>query len=534
MKLSRLLAALPAYRLAAAEAEVAHVQVSDVTADSRRVTPGALFVAYRGVNVDGHLFIGDALRRGAVAVVAERLPEDCLLPSGFTIAPSGTVAVPWIVVEDGRLALAYLAAAWHGYPSRRLQVIGVTGTDGKTTTCTLIRSILQAAGHPTGLVSTVSARIGDEEIDTGFHTTTPDALEVQSYLARMVQAGMEYAVLETTSHGLEQQRVAAVDYDVAVITNITHEHLDQHGTFAAYRQAKARLFQYLGQAARKPGIPKVSILNRDDDSYAYLQAIPADIHLSYACQEPAAVMARGIHLSPAGTRFTAVTPVGDFPVESPLLGIFNVYNILAAIAVGVSQGAPVAAMQQGIAAVRGVVGRMERILFPGDPGVAAGLPEVIVDFAHTPNALEKALELARSLTKGRVIAVFGCAGLRDRAKRPLMGAVAGRLADLTVITAEDPRTESVEEIMAQIAAGCEAVGRKEGEGYLLVADRGRAIARAVELAGPGDLVIVCGKGHERSMCYGTTEYPWSDHAAVQEALRHRLERAIKKDPSLPS
>jgi len=252
MKLSQLLTALPAYELATADAKVDHVQVSAITADSRRVIPRALFVAYKGVNVDGHLFIGDALQRGAVAIVAEKQPNACLVsPSEPNTTQAGQGVVPWIVVKDGRLALAHLAAGWYNHPSRRLKVIGVTGTDGKTTTCALIRSILQTAGHPTGMVSTVSARIGDEEIDTGFHTTTPDALEVQSYLARMVQAGMEYAVLETTSHGLEQQRVAAVDYDVAVITNITHEHLDQHGTFAAYRQAKARLFQYLWQAACK-------------------------------------------------------------------------------------------------------------------------------------------------------------------------------------------------------------------------------------------------------------------------------------------
>ena len=225
--------------------------------------PGALFVAYRGVSADGHRFIGDAVARGAVAVVGEVDPEQ--LPAGLPT---------YIRVPSGRLALAHLAAAWHGFPSRRLRVIGVTGTDGKTTTSTLIQSILQAAGRPAGLVSTVSARIGGEELDTGFHTTTPDALDLQGYLARMVRAGMEYAVLETTSHGLEQERAAAVDYDVAVLTNITHEHLDQHGTFEAYREAKARLFRYLAATARKPGVAKVSVLNADDPSYALLPADP--------------------------------------------------------------------------------------------------------------------------------------------------------------------------------------------------------------------------------------------------------------------
>lgn len=506
MKLSDLLAALPDARVTGpTDVEIAHL-----TADSRQARQGSLFVAYRGVSVDGHRFIPGAVERGAVAVVGEAAPGD--LPEPLTT---------YVQVTDGRLALARLAAAWHGYPSRCLKVIGITGTDGKTTTSTLIQSMLLAAGHPSGLVSTVSARIGDQELDTGFHTTTPDALDLQNYLACMVEAGMEYAVLETTSHGLEQQRAAAVDYDVAVLTNITHEHLDQHGTFEAYQQAKSLLFRYLASSARKPGVDKISILNADDPSYPLLRQSPADAYLSYGLDLPAGVTARDVELTATGTRFTAVTPAGEFPVASPLLGRFNLYNLLAAIAVGVTQGLPAAGIRQGIAAVRGVVGRMESITLPGGP---PGLPAVIVDFAHTPNALENALLFARTLTAGRLIAVFGCAGLRDRGKRPLMGEVAGRLADLTIITAEDPRTENLDEIMEQIAGGCRAAGRREGEGYILEGDRGAAITRAVALAEPGDLVMVCGKGHERSMCHGTTEHPWSDQDAVRAALADRAAR----------
>jgi UDP-N-acetylmuramoyl-L-alanyl-D-glutamate--2,6-diaminopimelate ligase len=504
MKLSDLLAALPDARAAGpTDVEIVHL-----TADSRQARPGSLFVAYRGVSVDGHRFIPGAVEQGAIAVVGEAPPGD--LPA---------LPATYVQVADGRLALARLAAAWHGYPSRRLKVIGVTGTDGKTTTSTLIHSILLAAGHPSGLVSTVSARIGGQELDTGFHTTTPDALELQKYLACMVDAGMEYAVLETTSHGLEQQRAAAVDYDVAVLTNITHEHLDQHGAFESYRQAKAQLFRYLAGAARKPGVDKVSILNADDPSYPLLLPIPADVHLSYGLDSPADVTARDVAINATETRFTVITPAGEFPVSSCLLGRFNVYNLLAAIAVAVSQGLPAAAIQQGIAAILGVVGRMESITLPGGPpGRPTSLPAVIVDFAHTPNALESALRFARTLTSSRLIAVFGCAGLRDRGKRPLMGEVAGRLADLTIITAEDPRTENLDEIMEQIAGGCRSAGRGEGEGYILEGNREKAIARAVALAAPTDLVMVCGKGHERSMCYGVTEKPWSDQDAVRKAL----------------
>jgi UDP-N-acetylmuramoyl-L-alanyl-D-glutamate--2,6-diaminopimelate ligase len=507
MKLSDLLAVLPDARAAGPT----DVEIAYLTADSRQARPGSLFVAYHGVSVDGHRFIQSAVEHGAVAVVGEAALGD--LPC---------LPATYVQVSDGRLALAHLAAAWHDFPSRRLKVIGITGTDGKTTTSTLIQSILLAAGHPSGLVSTVSARIGGQELDTGFHTTTPDALELQNYLACMVDAGMEYAVLETTSHGLEQQRAAAVDYDVAVLTNITHEHLDQHGTFEAYRQAKALLFRYLACSARKPGVDKVSILNSDDPSYSLLRPLPADAHLSYGLNLPASVTARDVDLTATGTRFTAVTPAGEFPVASPLLGRFNVYNLLAAIAVGVSQGVPAAAIQQGIATVRGVVGRMEIItLASGPSGWPDSLPAVIVDFAHTPNALENALRFARTLTAGRLVAVFGCAGLRDRGKRQLMGEVAGRLADLTIITAEDPRTESLDEIMEQIAAGCRSAGRLEGEGYVLEGDREAAIARAVAMAAPGDLVMVCGKGHERSMCYGVIEEPWSDQDAVRKALQAR-------------
>ena len=338
---------------------------------------------------------------------------------------------------------------------------------------------------------------------------------LQLHLIHLVAAGTEYAILESTSHGLAQHRVTACEYDVAVVTNITHEHLDYHGTYEEYRATKARLFRDLSTSFRKPDTPKVSILNTDDSSFGYLRGIPADHHLTYGLTSPADVTARDIVSSPEATRFTAQTIRGDFEVQSSLVGPFNVDNILAAIAVGISQDIPLEAMQEGIASVTGVVGRMERIDLGQDF-------TVIVDFAHTPNSLKRALETARGLTQGEVIVVFGCAGLRDAAKRPMMGEIAGRLADRVVITAEDPRTESLDDIMAQIALGCEEVGGREGEHYWRIGDRGEAIEFAIKMAQPGDLVIVTGKGHERSMCFGTTEYPWSDHEVVREALERRL------------
>ncbi len=516
MWLSQLLEALP-HKEVYGDLEV---DIGGLAHDSRLVRPGDLFVAVKGLEADGHRFIPQALEKGAVAILGQ---DDSDL-TGFENL-SGLVT--GILVADSREALARLAAAFHGYPARRLRVVGVTGTDGKTTTVNLIQSILAAAGHKSGLISSVNALIGDRYYDTGLHVTTPDALEVQGYLAEMVAAGAEYAILESTSHGLAQHRVTACEYDVAVVTNITHEHLDYHRTYEAYREAKARLFRGLTTSFRKPDTPKVSVLNADDSSFAYLRDIPADRQLTYGLGVDHPCDVRAENIAPdssslafqpptsSSIAFTACTPAGRFQVRSSLLGFYNVYNILAAIAAGLSQAVPIEAMQEGIAAVTGVTGRMERLDLGQDF-------TAIVDFAHTPNALEQALKAARALTVGEIIVVFGCAGRRDVQKRPMMGEIAARLAERVVITAEDPRTESLDDIMAHIAVGCERAGGKEGENYWRIGDRGEAIAFAVHRARPGDLVIVTGKGHERSMCFGHTEYPWSDHQAMSEALRKRL------------
>lgn len=476
------------------------VPITALTCHSQQVRPGSLFVAYRGVAADGHRFILQAVANGAAAIVAERE-----VPG---------LEVPLVVVPNGREALAYLAAAWHGFPARRLTVVGVTGTDGKTTTCNLLHSILTAAGRRAGLITTVNALIGEQVFDTGLHTTTPDAPDVQRYLAEMVAAGLEIAILETTSHGLAQHRVAACDYDLAVVTNVTHEHLDLHGSLEAYRQAKATLFRHLMAGYRKPGIPKVAVLNADDDSYRYLRPIPADRHLAYSIGGDTDVAAVNLCRLPSDTRFTVRSPAGEFELRTALVGDFNLSNILAATTAALALGAPVEAIQQGVWVVKGVIGRMERV----DEGQDF---TAIVDFAHTPNALHRALETARTLTQGRVIAVFGCAGERDHQKRAWMGEIGARLADVTVMTAEDPRRESPAAILDEMARGAEGAGAVEGESYFRVPDRAEAIQFAVDLARPGDLVICCGKGHEQSMCYGTVETPWSEHQALRAALRRR-------------
>lgn len=472
--------------------------IGRVVADSRQVEPGDLFVAVRGLTTDGRRFIPQALERGAVAVVvADPPPAD--------------PPVPWATVPDSQMALGLLAAARFDHPSRKLRVIGVTGTDGKTTTVTFIEAIVRAAGFRTASISTVGAQIGSRERDTGFHVTTPDAPDVQAFLAEMVARKTACAVLEATSHGLAQQRLAGVDFDVAVVTNVAHEHLDFHGTATAYLEAKTRLFRSLADAYRKPGIPKLAVLNADDSSFARLRQEPADRHITYGLRSPAGVRADQIIMTPAGSEFVAVTPAGRWPVRLRLPGRYNVSNALAAIATGVGLNLPADAMQQGLQEVAGIVGRMERI-DAGQDFIA------VVDFAHTPQALTEALRAAREMATGSVIVVFGCAGLRDVQKRPLMGEIAARLADRAVITAEDPRTEDLDEIMAQIAEGLEREGTREGETFWRIGDRAEAIRFAARLAEAGDLVIVTGKGHERSMCFGTTEYPWSDQAALRQAL----------------
>ncbi len=490
------------------------VEITQIAEDSRRVEPGGLFVAVRGKTSDGHHFIPQALAAGAVAVAGTREKRPAELPENM----------PYVRVPDDRKAVALLSAAFFDFPSRKLQVIGVTGTDGKTTTSTLIHSILKAAGRKAGLISTIRAEIGGRSYDTGFHVTTPEAFDVQRYLHDMVEAGTEVAVLETTSHALDQGRTLCVDYDVAVVTNVTHEHLDWHGNWENYMSAKAKLFQALNASYRKPNTPKVAVINADDKSYAWLRRIPADMQWVYGLdgrQQPD-ITADVITYRAGGTNFIAQTPVTDVPIELHLPGKHNVYNAMAAIGATLSLGVSKEAIREGIGAIEQIRGRMEWVEEARQFGF-----DVVVDFAHTPNGLEKTLELARSLVaprKGRVIVVFGSAGLRDREKRALMGHVAGRMADLTVITAEDPRTERVEDISAEIARALEAEGRTEGVDFWQVDDRAEAIAFAIGMAHPGDMVLTCGKAHESSMCYGTVETPWDEFAAVRDGLAHRPHR----------
>ena len=489
--------------------------VTGIAFDSRDVQPGFIFVPLVGIKNDGHQFIPEALKNGAIAVVGSQPLDD--------------VQFPYARVENTRLALAHLSAAFYSFPARELTVIGVTGTDGKTTTATLIYNILLAANLNAGIISTVNAVIGDERIDTGFHVTTPEAPDVQRYLARMVAAGLSHVVLEATSHGLVQGRVTACEFDIGVVTNITHEHLDYHGTYEAYRAAKAQLFSSLADTNPKvQGNPRLAVLNRDDQSYDYLHQVTPVRQVAYSLRPGVDVWAEDVRQEAGGLRFTAHGPGFAIPVKSMLIGDYNVSNCLAAIAAAVvGLNLPPEAVMRGISMMRGVPGRMEKIDLGQDF-------DAYVDFAHTPNALQVTLQTARQMTSGRVIAVFGSAGLRDRAKRRMMAEVSAGLADVTILTAEDPRTESLESILAEMAAAAAGHGGVEGVTFLRVADRGEAIRAAVGMARPGDLVIACGKGHEQSMCFGATEYPWDDRIAMKAALSERLGIAGPAMPVLPT
>ncbi len=444
--------------------------------------------------------------------------------------------MPYVRLVSTRRSLSYIAAAYYGWPGRKLCVIGVTGTDGKTTTANLIYRILQEAGLSAGLISTVNALIGRDQLDTGFHVTTPDAHDVQRYMQQMVRTGLTHAVLETTSHGWAQHRIDACEFDVGVVTNITHEHLDEHGSYENYRAAKSRLISSLQSTAEKPGgNPRLAVLNHDDSSYEFLAGISNVRTISYGIDLASDVVASQIRPIETGTEFSVLADGLRVDIKTTLPGRYNISNCLAAFVAtvfGAGVGPDVAA--RGIASAA-----------PCQEGWSGLTSEqefmAVVDFAHTPNALKVALTTARDLVSmqadsgsRRVIAVFGSAGLRDRAKRRMMAETSAKLADITVLTAEDPRTESLEAILADMAEGARTGGGQEGKTFWRIPDRGEAIRFAVNQASVGDIVMACGKGHEQSMCFGAVEHPWDDRTALMAALAERLRVPGPQMPYLPT
>jgi UDP-N-acetylmuramoyl-L-alanyl-D-glutamate--2,6-diaminopimelate ligase len=479
-------------------------EITDVAFDSRAVMPGGLFVALRGGYADGHRFIADAAKRGAVALLVEEAVD---LPEGIRAQ---------VVVPDTRAALAVVAANWYAHPANDLTVIGVTGTNGKTTTTTMIANVLDAAGLRSALLGTVEIKLGPDRWPNPNHQTTPESLHVQRFLRQAVETGCTHAVLEATSHGLAMHRLDALPMDVAVFTNISHEHLDYHKTFAAYLAAKRGLFERLQIAPGRAPARWAVVNAHDPHADAFLAAAPAASPLRYGIETETPIVATTVTESLEQTAFTIRTPMGDAAIRLQTLGAYNVLNALAAAAVGHTQGIDAATIAAGLGAFTDVAGHLERI--------AMGQPfRVIVDFAHTPVAFEALFRLLRRTTRGRLAVVFGSAGERDEAKRPMQGAIAARYADYAIFTNEDPRFEDAEAILRAIAAGAEAERPewREGVQYACIADRATAIGVAFDWAAPGDTVALVGKGHENSIIVGAEARPWDEATAARDALRQR-------------
>jgi UDP-N-acetylmuramoyl-L-alanyl-D-glutamate--2,6-diaminopimelate ligase len=514
MRIQTLLAALEQPLLGIYQADRLEFQ-QDVTAlayDSRKVTPGSLFIAVPGVHTDGRRYIGDAAQRGAIAALGEPLLALADEHPPYALDNSD-LPIPYIEVPNVRVALANLASAFYDYPDEHIYIIGVTGTDGKTTTSNLIHALFEAAGKRTGLMTTANFKIGHQEWENATRQSTLEALEIQQFLWELQHRGATHAVLEATSHGLALERVHGCRFDIGVVTNITHEHLDFHKTLEAYRRAKARLFEMLDpERDKRIGSQPVAILNRDDSSYEILKPYCRVPILDYGIDTPAAIRAIDLQLRPHSTRFRLISPDSEADIETPFIGRFNVSNCLAAIATAYSQGIRLETIRDHMAHAKGVAGRMESI-DEKQPFT------VIVDYAHTPDSLDKVLSTLRPITPGRLIVVFGSAGERDVQKRPIMGRIATQKCDFSVITDEDPREEDREKILQEIAAGAEAIGKRDGIDFLRIADRREAITAAFHYAQSGDTVLLAGKGHEQSIIIGREKVPWDDRRVAREQLK---------------
>jgi UDP-N-acetylmuramoyl-L-alanyl-D-glutamate--2,6-diaminopimelate ligase len=482
-------------------------EVSAIVHDSRKVKPGSLFVAVRGFNSDGHRFIPQAAAQGAVAIVAEAVNR------------SASAETPQLIVDDSRKAMALLADRFYGHPSGKLRLIGVTGTNGKTTTSYLVKSIIEAAGRTAGLIGTIEYRIGDRVYPAP--NTTPESLDLQQLLAEMAAAGATHCVMEVSSHALELGRTLGCTFAAAAFTNLTQDHLDFHASMEAYFEAKLKLFTGLPETA-------YAVVNLDDGRAAdIIKATRASVITTgmtdRAAIHPKGKIDHGIH----GLDLTVETPAGPFPVRSPLVGRHNIYNILTAIGIGTALGIGQEVIVRGIADMKAVPGRMEKV----EEGQPYG---VVVDYAHTEDALMRLLEAVREIAPNRVITLFGCGGDRDRTKRPRMGAAALQGSDLVIVTSDNPRTEDGLSIIAKIESGMTggikrtreqlaAMGPGARAGYTVVPDRREAITLAVRIAQPGDVVVLAGKGHEDYQIIGRTKHHFDDREVAREEIRKRQE-----------
>jgi UDP-N-acetylmuramoyl-L-alanyl-D-glutamate--2,6-diaminopimelate ligase len=462
-------------------------EVASLAYDSRRVVPGCLFFAIEGERTDGHRFVAEAFGRGAVAVVSEReAPED--------------LAARWVQVQKIRPALAQAARRFFDYPDLKLQLIGITGTNGKTTTAYLLNSILQTAGIRTGMFGTIEYRVGDRVIPA--LNTTPESLDLVEYFSELVAQGSQAVVMEVSSHALAQERVWGLHFGAAVFTNLTRDHLDYHGDFERYFAAKRRLFEGEGSAP-----PDLAVINTDDPWGHRLLDLTQSRQITYGLDSGAQVRAKQHTQTASGLSAKVATPQGEMEIASPLLGKANLMNILAATATALGLGLSMETIQQGILSLAAVPGRFQKI-DEGQPFL------VIVDYAHTDDALQKVLQAARDLTRNRLIVVFGCGGERDRSKRPVMGEIAGRLSDLAVLTSDNPRGEDPILIMNDVLVGLQ----KTGKPYVAEVDRHTAIRKALEEAREGDTVMLAGKGHESYQVMKDQTIPFDDREVARAVL----------------
>ena len=492
MKLAQLFEALERgslLRQPLSRTSIPAVDVRSLTHDSRQVGRGDLFVALKGLKSAGADFAADAISRGAVAVVADDPPPQ-------------SAGVPWLVVTDARQAMARLADEFYGHPSQALRVIGITGTNGKTTTAYLLRAVFEAAGIKTGLLGTVTYLIGDREVAAS--RTTPESPDVQRMFRMMADSGCGACVMEVSSHALALRRVDETKFAAGVFTNLTRDHLDYHGDMESYFAAKRRLFEMLPDGA--PGV-----INLDDPRGEQLRPV-ASRPVTYAINKPADVTSGPLSFSWQGLEFDVKTPQGSVHVKSKLVGRPNVSNILATVATATALDLPRKAIEQGLADLDGVPGRFQVVSDSRDQII------VVVDYAHTDDALKNLLETARPLAQRRVITLFGCGGDRDRTKRPLMGAVAARLSDVVVITSDNPRSEDPVRIIEEIKRGVQTPSDPDATRFFTIVDRKEAIQLAIKTAEPGDLVLLAGKGHEKTQVIGNRELPFDEVAIAREAL----------------
>jgi UDP-N-acetylmuramoyl-L-alanyl-D-glutamate--2,6-diaminopimelate ligase len=470
-------------------------EISAIAADSRAVLPGALFVATRGAAIDSHDCIPEAVKNGAAVIIGERVEAD-------------TGDVPYIVVPNSKETLGMLAHAFAGWPARKLAVVGVTGTNGKTSTVQLCAAIFESAGRPCATIGTIGYQTGAKAHDAP--QTTPGAIDIAALAKESVDAGRRALCIEVSSHALDQDRVAGIDFDVAVFTNLSQDHLDYHSDMDDYLSAKLRLFEMLNRSCDK-GLPKGAVINADDPRCEEVAATCRVPVLRYGFAKEADVRAGDVDVTRGGTRFTVETPRGQTRVDMRLVGRHNVSNALAALAVAETFGIPVETAAEAIKDVV-VPGRLESVSC-GQPFV------VVVDYAHTDDGLRNLLTACREIADGhRLIVVFGCGGDRDRTKRPKMGRVVGAMADFAVLTNDNPRTENPVTIALDTEVGIEQAGWHKNEQYLVILDRREAIAEAIERAEPGDVVAIAGKGHEPYQIVGAERLVFDDRVAAREIL----------------